>query len=632
MIRAAPAIAVALALVWNFAGCSGFLPTVTQIEAASPERLEALRENLEERLEKDAEDPELLYLSAAALLSAGELETAEAQALRASSQWRFDGPLTELLGRIYLAQNRRFRALTAFSQAVEFDPGLLSAYVNLAITHQLLGQPEMALEALNEVIGREARYFPAQYHLARILLETDAKELAAETVQVARFIRPDDLDAWLLEARIAKAQGRLSVALFLAREALEFYPGAPEALREILDIHVQRQEWERAEGILLELEEGGGLTPEDAVVKAEVWRALHRTEEVQALLASLAEQYPGHPEVLLARGKMLLITNDPDAAIRVLGRAVESNPRSAMPRYWAALAHFRLGRITQGNAALSHAVQLAPNDPRIRLLRARRLLAEGKTGAAALLLDEHLAEYPADGNALLIKSELLTMRGAYEAAERHLDELVPGENENALLFARVRLAYLRGAFQTVLEQTGAVVERPDAPWQMVYLHAAALGRLERYEEASGLLRGWTSGEKGRVAFFRLAGEIQRLAGNPPEAERIYEQGLGQYPRDPELLERASRLAMDQGKPRKALKWLQTAVELKGPGYSQTLERLSYVHARLGNTEKAREVLAVYLAVTDPLLGERRHVRKKGVLFSSAFPAIGYGVRPPAERP
>jgi tetratricopeptide (TPR) repeat protein len=626
MIRPTRFFLAGTALLLALAGCATSLPIEEQIEAAPPAELQDLRATLEARLAKHPDDPEVLFLAAKALLRAGEPAGAERYALKAATRWQFDGPLTELLGRIYLAQNRRFRAVAAFSRAIEVDPDLLSAYVNLAITQVLLNQPGPALEALNEAIRREPRYFPAQYHLARIRLEQHDLEMAATAAVEARRIRPDDLDARLLEIRIAKAQGQLTVAAHLANDAVRAHPAAPDPRRELVDIHMQRQEWERGLEVLAEMERHGAPAPEDQVAKAETLRALGRTPEAAALLQQVLRRHPKHPGALLAHAKMKLLGNDPQAALRTLEVAVAEEPGSPDGYYWKALTHFRLGEVTKGNAALGIAEGLAPEHPHVRLLRIRRLLAERKLAQVLPRLDQYLAEFPADGNALLIKSELLTLRGDYDAAERHLDELVPGESESALRFARARLAYLRGAFRAVVAQTGPLAKRPAAPWQMIYLHSAALARLGRTREALGLVLPRLASGEGDGALHRLAGELHRLAGNPAAAEQVLAAGLARFPRHGDLLERLTRLAIEKERWGKARDWLEAGIEQPGQWYPVFLERLSLVYAKLGEPQKSADFLARYLAETDPLLGGRGEGLAQGVLFGAGFPAIGYGLQ------
>ena len=429
-----------------------------------------------------------------------------------------------------------------------------------------------------------------------------------------------------MEIRVAKVQGRLSVAAFLVEQALHRQPGTRLLMRERLDIHVQRGEWNDALALLDKMAQASSLNTDDELVKAEVLRASGRTREAERLLSELLRRAPRHPRVLLAGAKAQVVRGNPAGALAALKVAVEQNPRSVEAYYWKSIAHFQLGEHTQGDAALNVALGLAPGHPPVRLLRARRLVAQRKLDEALPLLKAQLAENPGDGNALLVHAEALTLMGQYAAAERSLREIVPAASDGALRFARARLAYLRGEYRAVLEQTEPLWKRAATPWQLVYLHGAALLRLGRGGEATAALRTRMQRGEGRGELHRLLGDIYHLAGARKEAERTYVDGLARFPRQPRLLEGVSRLALEDGRWQQAQNWLESGIERPSPQRPLLLERLSRVYRQLNQPGKARQVLERYLAETDPLLREQGSPGEQHILFGTAFPAVGYGVQ------
>ncbi|MCH7478366.1 MAG: hypothetical protein IIA14_09705, partial [SAR324 cluster bacterium] len=203
------------------------------------------------------------------------------------------------------------------------------------------------------------------------------------------------------------------------------------------------------------------------------------------------------------------------------------------------------------------------------------------------------------------------------------------ESETALRFARARLAYLQGQFRGVLEQTERLLNAPVASWRVVYLHGAALGRLDKYDEAIQALRPLLGSAPAGGSLHRLTGDLHLLAGRRAAAENVYVEGLTSNPRNGSLIEALSRMAIEKGSWARARDWLEAGIERPGMLETVFLERLSLVYAKLNEPEKSKRFLERYLAATDPLLRERRAPPERGVLFSSAFPAIGYRIRPPS---
>ena len=618
-------LALLAAAAAGLASCAPALPGEARIAAAEPAALASMRSELAAALKEDPDDARAHLLMARLLLREGKPDAAEPHAGEAARRLPFDGQVMNVMGEIYLAQDKRFRALTTFTQAIEFEPGLLAAYLNLAETRRLLGRKEEAVAALRAAIIRAPGHYPARSRLARILLETGRLAAAAEAAAAARRLRPAAEEARLLEIRIKKAQGRLTVAGLLAEEALREGPRSLALERELVDIHYQRQEWPAALALLARMERGGVLAPEDALRKVDILRAHGRASQASAALEALLRRHPGHPGALVARARGLLGNDDAAGALAALERALQRDPQSVEAHYWRAIAYYRMDRSTRGDEALAAAARLAPAHPRVRLLRVRRLLAARKLAEAEALLGQYLEGHPADGDALLVRSELLTLQGDYGAAERNLREIVPGSSGGALRFARARLAYLRGAFDAVVKETRPLATSPGAPWQVLYLHCAALLRLGRSGEALPLLRPRLGSGEGGGNLHRLMGDLQVLSGNRTKALRTWLAGLARFPRQHRLLEGLSRLAIEDGKWQQARDWLKAGIERPGPQLPLFLERLNLVYRKLGQPRQAERYLRRYLAETDPLLREREGGDEHGILFNTAYPAMGYGV-------
>lgn len=630
-----PRIALAglAALVW-LAGCSASRYSEGQIMAAAPSALPAIVEGLRNEQRSDPDSPELRFLLARALLRAGKAGEAERVALEAVRRLPFDGVVVSLMGDIYLAQNKRFRALTAYNEAITLDPDLLPAYVSLGRVRGLLGQEQAAELALREALQREPAYYPAQYELARLLFKQGKPHLATEVVAAALRIRPAAPEARLLEIRIKKAQGRLTAAAYLAARALRQPPAAwalrRELRRELLDIYVQREQWNKAAAMLDKMAFERRLAAEDILIKADVLRGKGRKREAGKLVAALMRREPNHPRVVLAGAEASIAGGKSAAALPVLEGAVERDPKLAEAYYWMSVAHYQLGQDTKGNAALDIATALAPLHPAIQLLRVRRLLAGRKLSEATPLLNAYLSAHPGDGNARLVRGELQTMLGNYAGAERDLQGVVPTTTESAVRFAKARLAYLRGQYRAVLDETAQLAKRASTPWQLVYLHAAARMRLGQGAAALPLLRARLRLGHGGGELHRLVGDIHHLAGARGKAENIYIAGLNKFPRQSRLLGGLSRLAMEAGKWKQARKWLEIALERPSRLKGRFLERLRIVYLRLKNPVGARSALKRYLAATDPLVREPDSVEEQHILFNTAFPVIGYADRGGAD--
>jgi tetratricopeptide (TPR) repeat protein len=635
----ASAALAALLLVW---ACSAGLPPPAQIQSAAPEELAALESRLRARLGASERDPQVLHLLSRVLMRQERLEEAEQLALEATQRAPFRADLLRGLGEAQLARGERFRAALAFTQAVRVDPQDLEAYLLLGRVRNALGETDAAKTALGQAIRIEPDYFEARVELARVLLDAGDPASALEQVAAARRIRPTSPQALLLHVSILKARGFLSDAQFVAERALrndlaglETARGEPalrvdevrpELLRELMDIHRQREEWPQLEALLERLSGLGEPTVADQLVRADWMEGTGDAVGAAILRAELLRRKPREPAVLVASARGLLAKNEPREALRALETAIQEAPNWAELHYWEAVAHYALGQDLEGDLALGRAERLQAAHTGARLLRVRRLIARHQLSEAASRLASYVQDRPADSEGLLLQAELNTLMGNYAYAERVLGFLPP--DDPGVRFARGRLEYMRGRYRGALEALAPLTALPAPPWEAVYLEAAALSRLDRPTDALEKVRLFLDRDGAGASFYRLAGSLAHQAGDTRGAERFYTQGLRRFPRDPGLLEGASRLAVERKAWREARNWLEEAVEREGPFHVLMLERLAVVYRELGEAERAREVLRRYLEATDPLIREVQEPTEPAILYRMTLPALKLAMRPP----
>ena len=227
------------------------------------------------------------------------------------------------------------RAKASFAAAVEIDPDFPVSHYGLARTHALVREFDAALHEIGEAI----RCAPARafYHAQRslILLQTGDTERAAQSVEEACDLSPDNpFDADLV------------VAHYMAR-------GDREALARIADGTTQRRydACQRAQALL-------ALGDHEAARRLYETTSLNREEELMDLLTDDWVWRLPHVINLAhlrlaagdARGREELerLLADLDG----IARQGVSNP---LARYWAASASGLLGRDTQARTLLAEA-------------------------------------------------------------------------------------------------------------------------------------------------------------------------------------------------------------------------------------------------------------------------------------
>jgi len=626
------AAAAGLALLVCGGGCATSLPTDAQIETASPAGLQTIELRLRDLVKDSPDNPRIQLQLARALLRRGALTEAEVAALQADQQAPAQGPILDVLGQIYLAQDRRFRALTTASQAIQFDPDLLAAYVTAGRANALLGEPEKAIRSLDEALRREPRYFPAWYYRARILFDIGALRDAETSLTEALRIIPASKEAVQLRIRLVKRTGRLATANYLIETALKTWPEDPDLLLEMLDLYRQRRDWVSAGQVLERMLKLGPLAPEAKLAQVELFHAQGQNQAYATTLQDLLSSYPRYAPGWVLQAKAALAADRPEEAIPALTRAVDLDPASVEARYWLAVAYYQTGEALQGNAALAEAARQAPDFPPLRLLRIRRALAESRLETAAQLLESFLHDFPYDIEATLLKSEWYILSGDLSSAASLLATVPPVGDNQALQFSRARLAYLQGQYRNVLEYTQPTGKEGSMPWRLAYLRGASLARLGQHREALTLLQPYLHVPETDGRIHRLLGDVQQLAGERRAAERTYIDGLALYPRKLFLLDALSRLAIELDNWTEAKETLERGLEADSEYKALFEERLNMVFRKLNNSQGIKTSREKYLEAADPVLKESLHPAERGVLFGMTVPPLEPVFRaPPVSR-
>ena len=608
--------------------CSGGSFSALQIQTAGPDQLATMESSLRGRVASHPDDLLAAHALARVLLRQNHPDAAEPFALRAAHGDPFYGEFMATLGEVYLAQQMRFRALTALAQAVELDQGLLPAYVLLAVTYEQLGDLKAAIATLNLGKVREPRYYPLRYHLARVYYATGQMDKAADEMDGAMRIRPADRDGKLLYIRIIKAQGRFALAEFTLREALAEAPHDVDLLYEQLDLHYQRQEWPQAEAILQRIETAGGLQPRDQLIRIGMLQAQGQSAAAVERLDLLRRTHPKYQPAMEVQAGMLVLRGQFAKALELLTLTGELAPLSAEGHYWRAVALYQLNRPFQGDEALAEALRRDPGYPRVRLLHIRRLIQQRRITEAAPLLNAYLGELPADAAAVLLAVDLLTLQGNYPAAKAKL-ELLTGESDGAArTFAAARIAYLSGDPAGAVGLLEPLLRRAEPSWRWAYLSAAASQRLERYSEALATLTPFLPRSDAAGRIHRLLAETQLLAKNEAAARLTLLEGLRIYPRDAGLIESISRLTMRAGDWKAARDWLEIGAGLVSPYRAIMLDRLQLAYRQLKEPEQADKALRRYLDETDPLRQDVYMESENSVLYGNMVPAVGLTILPP----
>lgn len=162
------------------------------------------------------------------------------------------------MGIDYAGQGDLERAAAEHERALEFDPRLLRAHINLISIYGRLGQSAKAEEHYRAAVAIDPSTVEGHYNFGVMLLQQGKSREAEEPFRKALQADPRHADAHNNLGDVLQRQGRLPEAVEEFQKALEARPDFPQAHFNLGRIRVNQNEYARGIQELLK-----ALSPED---------------------------------------------------------------------------------------------------------------------------------------------------------------------------------------------------------------------------------------------------------------------------------------------------------------------------------------------------------------------------------
>ena len=562
-----------------------------------------------------------------------EYEKAEHHARRATRYDPLNAGYYELLGSLAFALERYGDAITELATSVRIAPERVSVYLKLAATYEKIDDVGLAVSSLVQALQIDRHYVEALYHLARIYLRQREFEGSLRTLETLLKLEPQNKEAMLMRIQTYSLQGSYYYAQTLAVEMLNQFPDYAPVRRELLRIKFAQQQWPEAQAMLIQLKAKNTLSPEDQLIEA--YLLIHQKQENEARqrFESILERNPKNVDAIMGLAVQLLRKGFLDDSLSWLNRGLEINPRLAKANYLRASILFRQGDYLQGDLAIARALELDPANPSFQLLFLRRQLMQGELAVVEKQLKRIQEKHPLNTEALLLQADLYKNRGNTDESEKLLRQAILVQDSPSIHFSLARVLFQQSKYRSVLEVTTPLMDVLSGNWEVIYLHALTLSRLEKYEEALQISQPFLSRKESQGYAHRLVGDLLRYKGNEQDAQKVYREGLEQFPGHLFLVDGLSASLMITENWVQLQELLETTLEqsqrLEGnlPIQLIFLDRLAVTYQRLQKTEKKLQILREYHQNNDPLTAAQLNSLEEQLLFPVSLPSLEKALSP-----
>jgi Flp pilus assembly protein TadD len=300
------------------------------------------------------------------------------------------------LGYVYTAQQENDKAIAEYRKAVELDPKMIEAQLNLGIS-LLPDDPKAAIGPLQKVVGLNYANERGHYVLG-IAEERSGNSAAAEKeCAVATKLNPNDADAWAALGRTYLSERKAADAEAAFREFLRLKPNDQDGEMGLAQSLLQQK----------------------------------KTADAVDALAAYLKQNPKDTRARLMEASALVDLGKNDEALAELEAVAWNGPETVEALKLRSVIYYKKSDFPRAVAVLQKAAALAPGDASIHASLGHALMETKDYSGATRELNQAFRLDPSSADTLrdLVSAEYLQKNFADALAA--LDELGRRETPNA---------------------------------------------------------------------------------------------------------------------------------------------------------------------------------------------------------
>jgi tetratricopeptide (TPR) repeat protein len=366
-----------------------------------------------------AQSTELSRISS--LIQQGKLDEAEQRLHGYLVKLPHSPKANDLLGIVYLRQERYKQAEQAFQQAVTGAPALLEPRLDLGDAYLAEGKPDLALAAYREASKLAPHDVRPNIALAKLYL---AAGEFAKSIEAAGNIPTQKRTAELLPTLAADyfGLGQPEKASVEIQGMLQISEKEPDLVPELVEFFLAHKDFKSAQQLLLLAQPKQPVTDRLLVDSALTDAGLGQLDEAQKKLESVLARTPESLGALVAAGKVASQQLDWGAAVEAFSRAAQIAPKRPDILYGLASAQLYANQLeaARHNAEELHALE--PDDLRSTYLLALAVFGLKDWESAKSYAEQVLAAHPDDREMNLILADIaFNNEHNFQAARKHVD-------------------------------------------------------------------------------------------------------------------------------------------------------------------------------------------------------------------
>jgi len=347
-------------------------------------------------------------------------------------------------GKKLLAKKDYARAALEFGNAIQANPKSFTAYYEMALAEIGLGEKVTAYRALTKALDLNPKDAGAQLQMAELLLKSNSPEEVKQAQDHAKAVlesSPNDPDALDAIAVAELKLGNPDEGLELLEQACSRAPDHLKSAVELSLVKLARKDTAGAQKVLEQIVERTPNSLEARTILAAFYLATGKLPASEQQFRVVLQKDPNNSLALFDLAGILRSsgrTGEAEEIYRRLSNVPGSPYRSVYGTYL-----LRNGKQKEAVAEFERQAKLDPKDINARTRLIAVYIATERVADARQLLEATLRKNRRDTAALLQRSELSILAGAYKEARQDLDRvlhLAPDSAKAHFLLASVERA------------------------------------------------------------------------------------------------------------------------------------------------------------------------------------------------
>jgi tetratricopeptide (TPR) repeat protein len=371
---------------------------------------------------------------------------------------------------------------------------------------------------------------------------------------------------------------------------------------ELYRVYVTQRKIPEAEAVLKSAIQNNPKDPQLRLTLAQFYYGTGKRNELVGLLNEMKGDLKEFPNAYFQSGDLYLRVNSVDEAIKQYEEGIQKDPsRKNTYLKHEIEAYVRSGRTNLAYEKNEQILKNDPKDPESRGLKATFMLDRGEINAALGELQSVVTAKPNNFVARFNLGRAHFARGEYEQARQEFDAAIQLRPDYIpARLAQIQVSMLRGDSEAALHQADDTIRIIPNSVEARVMRAAALQRLQRYDEARAMLTAVLDKQPKQVDVLLEMGILDLNQKKVKEAEDVFQRAYDAAPNNIRGLLGESRAYLLDSQPEKSVQLVQAEAQKK-PANLELQREVGNAQMAAGQYDQAIATYRnLFSKVSDPL--------------------------------